>query len=64
MHIGAPDGVTLLEFEGPTPEEVAAALTQESPAGEEVVPEDLPDCPEHRAASFVKGKPRSIYNSY
>jgi hypothetical protein len=62
MHaISAPEGVTLLEFEPVNPEE-----QQEQP--QEVQPpktvgeggpnlEDLPKCPNHRPASFLKGKP-------
>jgi hypothetical protein len=59
--IGIPEGVTLLEFEGTIPEE-----DQEQPrepedlAGEGVPAEDLPECPDHRSSSFLKGKPRCM----
>ena len=59
MHIGSLEGVTLLEFEEEvddnqgTPESVA-------PKGEEQTLKDLPECPDHRPTSFIKGKPRSI----
>jgi hypothetical protein len=52
--IGVPEGVTLLEFEGARQEE------HEVPASEESAIEELPECPDHRPSSFLKGKPRSI----
>jgi hypothetical protein len=59
--IGVPEGVTLLEFEGTIPEEV-----QEQPGEPEEAASDgnaideLPDCPDHRPSSFLKGKPRCM----
>ena len=59
MHIGSPEGVTLLEFEEEaednqgTPESVA-------PKGEEPATNELLECPDHQPTSFLKGKPRSI----
>jgi hypothetical protein len=56
--IGVPEGVTLLEFERAHPEE-----EQEQPeepevlSGEGVPEEELPECPDHRPSSFLKGKP-------
>jgi hypothetical protein len=53
--------VTLLEFEGAILEE-----DQEQPrepedlAGEGVPVDDLPECPDHRPSSFLKGKPRCM----
>jgi hypothetical protein len=53
--------VTLLEFEGTVLEE-----DQEQPrepedlAGEGVPADDLPECPDHRPSSFLKGKPRCM----
>ena len=31
-----------------------------APEGEEQTLEELPECPDHRPTSFLKGKPRSI----
>ena len=54
--IGVPKGVTLLEFEGANQEEEPEV--QE--ADEAAAVEELPECPDHRPSSFLKGKPRSI----
>jgi hypothetical protein len=35
---------------------------QEVPEADEVVGEDLPECPDHRPSSFERGKPRSIFS--
>ena len=59
MHIGSPEGVTLLEFEEEaednqgTPQPIA-------PKGEEPATNELSECPDHRTTSFLIGKPRSI----
>jgi hypothetical protein len=59
--IGVPEGVTLLEFEGTIPEE-----DQEQPgepdeaAIEGHAVDELPECPDHRPSSFLKGKPRCM----
>jgi hypothetical protein len=56
--IGVPERVTLLEFEETLPEE-----DQEQPrepeelVGEGVPGDELPECPDHRPSSFLKGKP-------
>ena len=58
MHIhaiGVPEGVTLLEFKGASQEEPKVQEIDEAAAEEE-----LPECPDHRPSSFLKGKPRSI----
>ena len=52
--IGVPEGVTLLEFEGASQEEPEVQATDEAAA------EELPECPDHRPSSFLKGKPQSI----
>ena len=57
--IGVPERVTLLEFEGANQEEEPEV--QE--ADEAATAEELPECPDHRPSSFLKGKPRSIYKS-
>ena len=59
IHIGLPEGVTLLEFE----EEAEENQKTPQPAaleGKEPATEELPECPNHRPTSFLKGKPRSI----
>ena len=59
MHIGSPEGVTLLQFEEEaednqgTPQIIA-------PKGVEPTIDELLECPDHRPTSFLKGKPRSI----
>ena len=59
MHIGSSEGITLLEFNKETEEQQEApqAIALE---GEVQILEDLPECPDHRPTSFIKGKPRSI----
>jgi hypothetical protein len=53
--------VTLLEFEGTVPEEDQEQPREaEDPAGEGVPEDDLPECPDHRPSSFLKGKPRCM----
>ena len=51
--------MTLLEFET-IGEEIPTEIQQETPEEGEQYPEDLPECPDHQPASFIKGKPRSI----
>jgi hypothetical protein len=68
--IGVPEGVTLLEFEGAHQEEEQEQPEEpEVSASEESVVEELPECPDHRPSSFLKGKPHCmltqlIYKSY
>ena len=60
MHLGSTEEITLLEFnegeEGDQQEIPQAAAPEE----EEQIPEELPECPDHRPTSFLRGKPRSI----
>ena len=56
MHIGSPEGITLLEFEAKE-EENQEAPQQVAPKSEEQDPKELPKCPDHRPTSFLKGKP-------
>ena len=56
---GSPEGITLLEFEAEE-EENQEAPQQVAPESEEQAPKELPECPDHRPTSFLKGKPRSI----
>jgi hypothetical protein len=59
--IGVPEGVTLLEFEGTHQEEEQEQPEEpEVSAGEGVSEEELPECPDHRPSSFLKGKPRCM----
>ena len=60
MHIGSSEGITLLEFnkeEEGEQQETPQAVALE---GEEQTLEDLPECPNHRPISFLKGKPRRL----
>ena len=60
MHLESEEEITLLEFkeaeEGDQQENPQAA----APKGVEQNPEVLPECPDHRPTSFLRGKPRSI----
>ena len=59
MHIGSPEGVTLLEFE----EEAEDNQGTPPPSAleeEELATHELLECPNHRPTSFLKGKPRII----
>jgi hypothetical protein len=59
--IGVLEGVTLLEFKEAHPEEEQEQPGEpEEPAGEGVPEEELPECPNHRPSSFLKGKPRCM----
>jgi hypothetical protein len=59
--IGVLEAVTLLEFEGIVPEEDQEQPREfEDPADERVSADDLPECPDHRPSSFLKGKPRCM----
>ena len=60
MHLGSEEEIMLLEFD-----EVEEGDQQENPQvavpkGVEQNPEELPECPDHRPTSFLRGKPRSI----
>ena len=60
MHIGSTEEITLLEFhkgEEGEQQEIPQAV---APEGEEPATEELPECPDHRPTSFLKGRPRSI----
>ena len=60
MHLGSTEEIMFLEFnEGEVgdQQEIPQAA---APKGEEQTPEELPECPDHRPTSFLKGKPRSI----
>ena len=60
MHLGSTEEITLLEFdewEEGDQQEIPQAT---APKEEEQTPEELPECPDHRPTSFLKGKPQSI----
>ena len=61
MHLGSTEEITLLEFnegeEGDQQEIPQAA----APEGEEQTPKELPECPNHRPTSFLKGKHQTIF---
>ena len=60
MHLGSTEEITLLEInegEEGDQQEIPQAVALEE---EEQIPEELPECPDHRPTSFLKGKPRSI----
>ena len=60
MHIGSTEEIMLLEFnegEEGDQQEIPQAT---APEEEEQIPEELPECPDHRPTSFLRGKPRSI----
>ena len=59
MHIGLSEGITLLEFKAEE-EENQGTPQPVAPESEEQAPKELPECPDHRPTSFVKGKPWSI----
>jgi hypothetical protein len=50
----------LLEFEEALPEEQEQLEEAEVPVAEGVPEEELPECPDHRPSSFLKGKPRCM----
>ena len=57
MHLGSEEEIMLLEFD-----EVEEGDQQENPQataleGEEQNPEELPECPDHRPTSFLRGSP-------
>ena len=59
IHIGSPEGVTLLKFEEEARDNQEAPQPT-TPKGEEPATDELLECPDHRPTSFLKGKPRSI----
>ena len=59
MHIGSPEGVTLLEFEEEAEDNQGTPQTI-APKGEEPATDELLECPDHQPILFLKGKPQSI----
>ena len=60
MHIGSSEEITLLEFNEEEEEDQQETPQAVASEGEEQTLEDLPECPNHRPTSFLKGKPWSI----
>ena len=60
MHIGSSKGITLLEFNEEEEEEHEEIPQVVALEGEEQTLGDLPESPDHRPTSFLKGKPWSI----
>jgi hypothetical protein len=52
--------VTLLKFKEALPEEQEQPAEAEVPIGEGAPEEELPECPDHRPSSFLKGKPQCM----
>ena len=59
MHIALSEGITLLEL-NEEPKEQQEAPQPVALEGKEQALKDLPECPNHRPTSFIKGKPRRI----
>ena len=59
MHIGSPEGVTLLEFEEEAEDNQGTPQTT-APKEEEPATDELSERPDHRPTLFLKGKPRTI----
>ena len=62
--IGAPEGVALLEFEGASQEEEQPEEPEVQATDEGAAEEELPECPDHRPSSFLKGKPQCMLIPY
>ena len=60
MHLGSEEEITLLEFEEVEDEDQQEDPQAAAPEGVEQNPEELPECPDHRPTSFLRGKPWSI----
>ena len=60
MHIESSKGITLLDLNEEEEEEQQETPQAVALEGEEQTLEDLPECPDHRPTSFLKGKLRSI----
>ena len=60
MHIGSTEEITLLEFNEEEEGDQKETPQAVAPKEEEQTLEDIPECPDHRPTSFLKGKPRSI----
>ena len=57
VHIGSTEEITLLEFNKEEEGDQQETPQATAPGEEEQTPEELPECPDHRPTSFLKGKP-------
>ena len=60
MHIRSTEEIILLEFNEGEEGDQQEIPQDAAPEGEEQTLEELPECPDHRPTSFLRGKPRSI----
>ena len=60
MHLGSTEEITLLEFDEGEEGDQQEIPQATAPKEEEQNLEELPECPDHRPTSFLKGKPQSI----
>ena len=60
MHLGSEEEITLLDFEEAEEGDQQENPQVVAPEGVEQNPKELPECPDHRPTSFLRGKPRSI----
>ena len=60
MHIGSTEEITLLKFNEGGEGDQQEIPQDAAPEEEEQIPKELPECPDHRPTSFLKGRPRSI----
>ena len=56
IHIGLPEGVTLLDFKEEA-EDNQGTPQPRALEGEDPATNELLECPNHRPTSFLKGKP-------
>ena len=57
MHLGSEEEITLLEFDEVEEGDQQKNPQVAAPEGVEQNPEELPECPDHRPTSFLRGKP-------
>ena len=60
MHLGSEEEITLLEFDEAEERDQQKNPQVIVPEGVEQNHKELPECPDHRPTSFLRGKPRSI----
>ena len=60
MHLGSTEEITLLEINEGEEGDQQVILQAAAPKEEEQIPEELPECPDHRPTSFMKGKPKAF----
>ena len=60
IFIGSTEEITLLEFDEVEKRDQQENPQVAAPEGEEQNPKELPEWPDHRPTSFLKGMPRSI----